>query len=102
MAISGGWIFGNSLKLVHGLLPHLVEVCAQAGDAFWGKPIVATGSGLAVENQAGIFKYAQVLRDGWAADGQGAGQFVDGQGTAGKFLEDGHAGGIPDGIKAGL
>jgi hypothetical protein len=102
MAISGGWIFGNGLKLVHRLLPHLVEMGAQTGDAFGGKAIVAAGSGLAVENQPGVFKHAQVLRDGWPADGEGAGEFVDGQRTGGELLEDGHAGGVPDGIKSGL
>src|ERR1700722_6609812 len=62
MAISGGGIFGNGLKLVHGLLPHLCEMGAQTGNAFGGKAIVAAGSGLAVENQPGVFKHAQVLR----------------------------------------
>jgi hypothetical protein len=102
MTISGGWIFGNGLKLVHGLLPHLVEVGAQAGNPFRRKSIIAAGSGLAVEDQPGIFEHTQVLGDGWPADGEGAGKFVDGHRAGSELLEDGHAGGVSDGIEPGL
>jgi hypothetical protein len=102
MAISGGWIFGNGLKLVHGLLPHLVEMRAQAGNAFRGEAIVTAGSRFAIENQAGILEHAQVLGDGRAADRKGAGQLIHREGTGGKLLEDGHAGGISDGVESGL
>jgi hypothetical protein len=102
MAISGGWIFGNGLKLVHGLLPHLVEMRAQAGDAFRGEAIVTAGSRFAIENQAGILEHAQMLRDGRAAHRESAGEFIHRQWTGGQLLEDGHAGGVSDGIKSGL
>jgi len=75
---------------------------AQTGDAFRIQLVEAAGSGAAVGDQSCVFQDAQVLGDRGAADGQSAGQFVDGNGTASEHLEDGHAGRVPQGVESGL
>ena len=75
---------------------------AQTGDAFRIQLVEAAGSGSAVSDQTCVFEDAQMLGDRGTADGQGAGQFVDGNGTASEHLEDGHAGRVAQGVQSGL
>ncbi len=75
---------------------------AEACHAFGVQLIEAACSSFGVGDQASVFEHAQVLGDGGTADGESGGDFVDGDGAGGEFLEDGHAGGIAEGIEAGL
>jgi len=102
MAFSTGDFFDGGLKCAHGFFPHLVKVGAQAGNSFRVQLVEATGSGLRICNQARILQHAQVLGYCRAAYGEGFGEFIDGDGTAGELLEDGHSGGIAEGIESGL
>ena len=92
----------RGFKRAHGRLPELVEVSAQAGDAFRIQLVEAAGSCPAVGHQSRVFEDAQMLGDRGAADGEGTGQFVHGYGAARELVEDGHAGGVPEGIKSVL
>ena len=94
--------FGGGLKVAHGVVPKLIEVGAEAGDAFRAELIETAGSGSGVGHKASLPEDAQVLRDGGTGDGEGAGQLVDSDGTGGELLEDGHAGGVAEGVEAGL
>jgi hypothetical protein len=102
MSFSVGDLFDRGLKCAHGLRPHLVEVSAQPGDAFWIQLVDAAGSCPAVCDQSRVFEDAQVLGDRWTADGKIAGKFIDGDGPASELLEDGHAGRVAEGVEAGL
>ncbi len=95
-------IFRNSLKGAHRLGPHLVEVGAQARNAFGIQLVKPACSGPGVGHQAGILQHAQMLRYGGAADGQSSRQFVHGNRSRRELLKDGHAGGIAQCIKSGL
>jgi len=94
--------FGGCLKVAHGLVPELIEVGAEAGDAFRAELIKAAGSGARIGHKACLLQDPQVLGDGGAGDGEGAGEFVDGDRAGGKLLEDGHAGGVAEGVETGL
>jgi hypothetical protein len=94
--------FYRVLKRAHDVFPDLVEVRAQKGDPMGVELIQAPCPGLAVGHQSGILEYAKVLGDSRTADRQSGGQFMDGQGTVGQPLNDGHAAGISEGVKAGL
>jgi hypothetical protein len=56
--------FGDDLKGAHGLGPQLVEVGAQAGDAFRVELVEAAGPGASVGDEAGGFEDFEVLGDG--------------------------------------
>ena len=75
---------------------------AQPGHAFGVKLIEATGSDLCIHHQPGVLKHLQVLRDSGPAHGQRLRQFIDGNGSRGKLLEDSHARCIAQGIQSGL
>ncbi len=75
---------------------------AKAGDTFGVELVQAAGASLTIGNESGVFEDAEVLGDGGTAYGQGAGDFVYGDGTVGEPLEDGHAGGIAQCVKSGL
>jgi hypothetical protein len=85
-----------------GAGPDLIEVSAETRYAFRIELIKATGSGLAIENEAGFFQHAEVLRDGGPADGHCGCKLMDGQRTVGEAIEDGHAGSVREGVQAGL
>ena len=92
----------GDLKAGEGPGPHLVEVGTEAGDTLGVELVETAGSGSAVEHKAGIFEHFEVLGDGGPADGEGAGELIDGQRSAGELLKDGHAGSIPEGVETGL
>jgi hypothetical protein len=94
--------FGDGLKGAHGLGPQLVEVGAQAGDAFRVELVEAAGPGASVGDEAGGFEDLEVLGDGWAGDGKLAGELMDGDGAGGELPENGHAGLVTEGIQSGL
>lgn len=75
---------------------------AQAGNAFRVELIEAARSGFAVHDEPSVFEHTQMLGDSGAADGQGLCEFVDGDGSGGQLLKDGHAGGIAESIESGL
>jgi hypothetical protein len=94
--------FDGGLKGAHRLRPHLVEVGTQAGDTFRVELVQTAGAGPSVGHKTGLLEDFEMLRYGWARNGQGAGQLIDGKGTGGELLKDRHAGGIAQGFKAGL
>jgi hypothetical protein len=97
-----GFFFGSGLKGVQRVRPHLVEMSAEARDAFGVQLIQAAGSFFAVEDKACVFQYAEVLGNRWTAYGQSAGKFVDSNRSGREFLEDRHTAGVAQGVKAGL
>ena len=74
----------------------------QAGDTFRVELVKAARAGAGIGDEAGLFEDFEVLRYGGTADGKLAGKLVDGEGTGGELLEDGHAGGIAEGVESGL
>jgi len=94
--------FGGGLKVAHCLVPELIEVNAEAGDAFWAELIETARSGASIGHKACLLQDPQVLGDGGARDGQSSGEVVDGRGTGGELLEDGHAGLVAEGVESGL
>jgi hypothetical protein len=89
-------------ECAEGTGPDLVEVSAETRYAFRIELIKATGSGLAVKNEACFFQHAEVLRDGGPADGHCGCKLMDGQRAVGEAVEDGHAGRVCEGVQAGL
>jgi hypothetical protein len=77
-------------------------MCAQARDALGIKLIETTGTDGLVEDKPRVLEHFEVLRDGGTADGEGAGELIDGERPSGELLEDGHAGCIAEGIESGL
>jgi hypothetical protein len=94
--------FGDGLKGAHGLGPHLVEVGAEAGDAFGIELIETAGSLAGAGDEARVFEDFEVLGDGGAGDGELAGQLIDGDGAGGELLKDGHSGLVAEGVETGL
>jgi len=74
----------------------------QEPHAFWIELVNAARSGLCIANQARIFEHAQVLRNRRPAYRQHSSQFIHRHRPGGQLLEDGHAGGIPQGFESGL
>lgn len=74
----------------------------QSGDAFGMELVEPSSARFDVGDKANLFQHLEVLRNGRTGDGQGMRQLIDGNGARGKLLEDGHARGISQGIKAGL
>jgi hypothetical protein len=97
-----GGLFSGGLKVAHGLVPELIEVSAEAGDAFRAEPIEAAGTLARVGDETCILEDFEVLGDGGTGDGKLARQLVDGDRAGGEFLEDGHAGLVAEGIESGL
>jgi hypothetical protein len=97
------WCFGRGdLECAEGAGPDLIEVGAEARDAGRIELIEAAGSVPGIEHEARFFEDAEMLRDRGPADGHDGGELVDGERTVGETVEDGHAGGIREGVEAGL
>jgi hypothetical protein len=95
-------LFYGLLKGTKGPGPHLVEVGAQACDPFGIELIEAAGSFLDVSHEACILQHFEVLRNGWAGNGQRSGQLIYGDRTIRELLKDGHPGGVAESIESGL
>jgi hypothetical protein len=94
--------FGGGLKVAHGLVPELIEVGAEAGDAFRAELVQTAGSGAGIGHKACLLEDPQVLGDGGARYGESPGELVDGSGAGGELLKDGHAGLVAEGVESGL
>jgi hypothetical protein len=95
-------LFNGGLKGAHRLGPHLIEVGAQARDAFRVELIEAASAGASIGHKAGPLENFEVLRDSGTRDGKLVRQLIDGERTGGKLLKNRHAGGIPEGVESGL
>jgi hypothetical protein len=80
----------------------VVEVGTQARHTLGMQLVEAASSGLAIGDQPGILEHAEVLGDGWTADRERASELIYGGRAGGELLKDGHAGGIAQGVEAGL
>lgn len=70
---------------------------AQQGKALGIQLVNAACPFMAVADQAGLFKHAQMLRNGRARDRQTRGELVHGLGVRAQHFKDGQAGGIAQG-----
>ncbi|GEM_PF-2575873 len=73
---------------------------AQQGQPLGIELVDAPGAFAAIANQAGVLQYAQVLRDSGARYRQSGGKLVYRERLVPQHLEDGQAGGIPQGGQA--
>jgi hypothetical protein len=94
--------FRGDLKVAEGLGPHVIEVGAETGYALRIELVESARSGVDVEDETGVLEHLEVLGNGRPADGEGTRELVDGEGAGGEPLEDGHAGGVAQGIETGL
>jgi len=100
-ASSGGFFYGF-LKGAQRTGPHLVEVRAETGDAFWVELVEPARSCFGIGHQAHILEYLEVLRNCGTSYGKHACELVDGDGPCRELLKDGHAGCVGERIESGL
>ncbi len=99
----------SSLRFIYGGLkasecggPHVIEVSSEVCHSFGIQSIEAARPGFTAYDEPRVFKHLKVLRNSRACDREPQRRLIDGQRAAGELLENGHAGGVDEGIKPGL
>jgi hypothetical protein len=84
---------------LEGLGPEAVEVGPEVGKTSGVELVVTAGAGGAGLHEMGLFEDAEVLGDGWAGDGEFAGEFADSEWAMAEAFEDGAAGEVTYGVE---
>ena len=96
-----GAAFSGGFEALEDTGPQLFEVCPERGNAGRIDLIDTLGAGMPITDQASILEYAQVLRDGWPADGKASREFDHGQRPLGQTLQYGNARRIAQCVQSG-
>ena len=82
------FLFDKRLERFERITPESVEIGAYIFDTGGVQLVDPPVSALPVKDQVGFLKHAQMLGDGWSADGKALGDLMDCGGAFGQTLKN--------------
>ena len=81
-------VFGKRFERFERIIPKPLEIGAYIFDTGGVQLVDPPVSALPVKDQVGFLKHAQMLGDGWSADGKALGDLMDCGGAFGQTLKN--------------